>query len=220
MPSKIDLVDDEAAAERVDSVETEAVAYPASDGEAESGETDGHGDASISGDGPETSGPRTTRRLTSAFAFGVLPVLALMLALAAGYLKWQDGSLRDSQIARVESVQAAKDGTVALLSYQPDSVEKDLGAARERLTGQFRDAYSSLANDVVIPGAKQKNISAVASVRAAASVTADATRAIVLVFVNQTTIVGTNAPTDSASAVRVTLDNVGDRWLISAFDPV
>ena len=219
MPSRIDLVDDEAAAGPVASVDAEAVDYPASDDEAESEEIDGHEDAPIS-DGPETSRPRRAKRITSAFAFGVLPALTLMLALAAGYLKWQDGSLRDSQIARVESVQAAKDGTVALLSYRPDTVEKDLGAARERLTGQFRDAYTSLTNDVVIPGAKQKNISAVASVRAAASVTATANRAVVLVFVNQATIVGTSAPTDSASAVRVTLDEVGRRWLISAFDPV
>jgi Mce-associated membrane protein len=43
---------------------------------------------------------------------------------------------------------------------------------------------------------------------------------VVLVFVNQTVIVGQDAPTDTASAVRVTLDKVGDRWLISSFDPV
>ena len=41
-----------------------------------------------------------------------------------------------------------------------------------------------------------------------------------LVFVNQTVIVGQDAPTDTASSVRVTLDKVGDSWLISKFDPV
>ena len=40
-----------------------------------------------------------------------------------------------------------------------------------------------------------------------------------LVFVNQTVIVGNDAPTVTASSVRVTLDKVGDRWLISKFDP-
>ncbi len=44
--------------------------------------------------------------------------------------------------------------------------------------------------------------------------------AVVLVFVNQTVIVGQDAPTDTASSVRVTLEKVGDRWLISKFDPV
>ena len=153
-------------------------------------------------------------------AFGVLPAVALLLALGAGYLKWMDNSARDSARARDTSVQAAKDSTIALLSYKPDTVEQQLTAARDRLTGQFRDSYSSLTHDVVIPGAKQKQISAVATVPAAASVSAKPDHAVVLVFVNQTVIVGQDAPTDTASAVRVTLDKVGDRWLISSFDPV
>ena len=154
------------------------------------------------------------------FAFGVLPAVALLLALGAGYLKWMDNSVRDSEIARDESTQAAKDSTIALLSYKPDTVEQQLGAARDLLTGDFRDSYTSLTNDVVIPGAKQKQISAVATVPAVASVSANPSHAVVLVFVNQTVIVGQTAPTDTASSVRVTLDKVGNRWLISKFDPV
>jgi Mce-associated membrane protein len=42
---------------------------------------------------------------------------------------------------------------------------------------------------------------------------------VVLVFVNQTVVVGSSAPTDTASSVRVTLDRVDDKWLISAVDP-
>ena len=38
-------------------------------------------------------------------------------------------------------------------------------------------------------------------------------------FVNQTVTVGTGVPTDTASSVRITLDKVGDRWLISEFEP-
>jgi Mce-associated membrane protein len=153
-------------------------------------------------------------------AFGVLPGLALLLTLGAGYLKWRDSSVRDADLAQIESVQAAKDSTTALLSYRPDTVDKDLGAARNLLTGDFKNAYTSLTNDVVIPGAKQKQISAVASVRGAASLSADPRRAVVLVFVNQTVIMGTDAPTDTASSVKVTMDKQGDRWLISGFDPV
>ena len=33
-------------------------------------------------------------------------------------------------------------------------------------------------------------------------------------------IIGQDAPTSTASSVRVTLDKVGGRWLISQFDPV
>jgi len=154
------------------------------------------------------------------FAFGVLPVVALLLAAGAGYLKWVDSSVRDSKTARAESMQVAKDSTIALLSYKPDTVEQQLGAARDLLTGDFRDSYTSLTNDVVIPGAKQKQISAVATVPAVASVSANPQHAVVLVFVNQTVVVGQDAPTDTASSVRVTLDKIGNRWLISKFDPV
>ena len=155
-----------------------------------------------------------------ALVYGVLPGLALLLALGAGFLKWQDSSIRDDDLARIESVQFARDSTVAMLSYRPDTVDKDFGAARELLTGDFKNAYTSLTNDVVIPGAKQKQISAVASVPAVASVSADPNHAVALVFVNQTVIVGTDAPTDTASSVKVTMDKVGGCWLISGFDPI
>ena len=159
-------------------------------------------------------------RWSRAIAYGVLPGLALLLASAAGFLKWQDASVRDAQVAGAESVRAATDSTIALLSYKPDTVEKDLGAARGRLTGTFLNAYTSLTHDVVIPGAKQKQISAVATVPTAASVRATENHAVVLLFVNQSVIVGQDAPTSTASSVRVTLEKAGGRWLISQFDPV
>lgn len=153
-------------------------------------------------------------------AYGILPALALLLALGAGLLKFQSSSARDDDRARIESVRAATDSTIALLSYQPDTVAKDLGAARDRLTGNFRDAYTALTHDVVIPGSQQKHISAAAKVAAAASVSASPTRAVVLVFIDQTISIGTDSPTDTASTVKVTLDKIGSRWLISDFTPV
>jgi Mce-associated membrane protein len=143
---------------------------------------------------------KATKRIawSRVLAFGLLPAVALLIASAAAFLKWEDLSSREGDTARIESVQAARDSTIALLSYRPDTVEKDLGAARERLTGNFRDSYTSLTHDVVIPGAKQKQISAIATVPAASSVLASETHAVVMVFVNQTVIVGQDAPTDTA----------------------
>jgi len=168
----------------------------------------------------QSTGPARHVRWSRAIVFVALPALALLLASAAGFLKWQDGSARESGAARAESVRAATDSTIALLSYKPDTVEKDLDAARSRLTGSFLNAYTSLTHDVVIPGAKQKQISAIATVPAAASTSATENHAVVLLFVNQTVTIGQDAPTNTASSVRVTLDKVGGRWLISQFDPV
>nr|WP_246224591.1 hypothetical protein [Mycolicibacterium anyangense] len=170
----------------------------------------------------ESADPAPKKRFDAArlVAFVILPVLALLFGAAAGYLKWEDSSRRDADQAAVAAVAAAKDSTIALLSYKPDTVDKDLGAARDRLTGSFLDAYTQLVNNVVIPGAKEKKISAQASVPAAASVSAKPDHAVVLLFVDQTVVVGADAPTNTASSVRVTLDKVGERWLISGFDPI
>jgi Mce-associated membrane protein len=187
------------------------------DGTAAANEPD---DSKDPGDAEELVEPRRRIAWMRLLTYGLVPGLVLLVALAAAYLKWQDATSRDSGTARIESVQAAKDSTIALLSYRPDTVDKDLTAASGRLTGDFKDAYTKLANDVVIPGAKQKQISAVVTVPAVASVSATPTRATVLVFVNQTVIIGSDAPTDTASSVKVTLDKINGHWLISQFDPI
>ncbi|CAN5608152.1 hypothetical protein BH11ACT6_BH11ACT6_57860 [soil metagenome] len=201
-----DVTETESAATEPDETGTEIAATEAVGAESVPAE-------SVAENKPGTNWPRV-------LAFGILPVLALILGAAAGYLKWQDSSVRNADIVRIESVQVAKDATVRLLSYKPDTVDQDLGSARELLTGEFRDSYTQLINDVVIPGSKEKQISAVATVPAAASVSAEPNKAVVLVFVNQTVMVGTDAPTATTSSVQVTMERAGDGWLISEFDPV
>jgi Mce-associated membrane protein len=196
----------------------------ASDATAEPEVTEAPADSDASPDAAASHDARPAQRWrsrhTHIVAYGILPTTALLLAGAAGYLKWVDGRTRDADAAAAQSVQAASDSTVAMLSYRPDTVEANLAAARDRMTGAFRDSYSSLTHDVVIPGAKQRQISAVATVPAAASVSATSTHAVVLVFVDQSTILGSDPPTGSASSVKVTLEKVHGRWLISQFDPV
>lgn len=168
--------------------------------------------------GPTVAEGRARRQ--SVLVCGVLPLLVMALAMGAGLLKFWDSSARASQIARVESVEAAKESVVAMLSYQPETVEAELATAQSRLIGDFRDSYADLTRDVVIPGAKQRRISTIAHVPAAASVSATPGRAVVLVFVNQSAVVGSDAPTDTASTIRVTLEKVDGSWLISGFDPI
>lgn len=165
----------------------------------------------------EPVGRFSWRRL---LVYGVVPALALILALVAAYLKLQADSAALSQVAAGQSTQAASASTIAMLSYHPDTVEKDLTAAADRMTGTFRAEYTKLINDLVIPGAKQKKISAVATVPGAAPVSATENHAVVLVFVNDAITIGDGAPTDNASTVRVTLDKVHNQWLISHFDPI
>ena len=159
-------------------------------------------------------------RLAKVLAFGVLPVLVLVLVSAAGWLTYLGIATSTIDTARAEAVQTAKDSTAALLTYQPDTVEQQLTDARNLLTGEFKDSYTGMTTDMVIPGAKQQRISAVATVPRAAAVSVDPKRAVVLVFVNQTVSVGEEAPSQSLSSVRVTLEKLEGKWLISKFEPV
>ena len=152
--------------------------------------------------------------------YGVLPGLALLLAMAAGFVKWQASSAHTSEIARGESVAAAKESTIALLSYTPDTVEKVAAAAEDRLTGKFKDAYAKLTRDLVIPGAKQKQVSVSVGVPDGASVSATPVHAVALLFVNQSAVVGSEPPINTESSIRVTLEKRAGRWLISGFDPI
>lgn len=175
------------------------------------------GDTAVDADSPA---PLTSDKRLRTLAFGVLPALVVLLGAGAGLLRWQDVTYRAIDTARTDSLAAARSATEAVLSYKAGSVEQDLGAARDRLTGSFLDSFTDLINKVVVPAAREKKISAAAKVSAAASVSAAAKHAVALVFVNQTVVTGGGAPSGSASSVRVTLDKIDDRWLVSGFDPV
>lgn len=107
-----------------------------------------------------------------------------------------------------------------MLSYSPETVDTDLLPVRDRLTGDFRDSFTTLVNDVVIPGAREQQIFSTATVPAASSISAGSTHATVLVYVNQTTVIGGDPPTDTASSIKVALERIDGRWLISDFAPI
>ena len=150
--------------------------------------------------------------------YGLLPGLALLLAMAAGLLKWKDSSIRNIDLARSQSVSAARDSAVAVLSFRSDTVDRDVAAARERLTGGFLDTYTQRTQQELIPNARERHVVATASVPAAASESVTQNHGVVLLFVAQTVRIGDAPPVDTGSSVRVTLDKIGDRWLISDFD--
>lgn len=152
--------------------------------------------------------------------YGLLPGLTLILAMAAGLMKWQDTSSRDAEVARSESVRAARDSTIALLSFRSDTVEKDVEAARNRLTGRFRDTYTQVTREVLIPNAEARQVSATAHVAAAASESVRQNHAVVLVFADQTVTAVGSPPANTPSGVRVTLDKINGRWLVSGWDPI
>ena len=116
---------------------------------------------------------------------------------------------------------AAKSGTEALLTYSPETVDKDLADAKSRLTGDFLKQYSDRVDQTVIPAAKQAGVKTEASVTRAAVEQMQPDSAKVLVFVNQvTTSRQRPTPALSTSSVILTLVKHDGHWLISDFKPV
>lgn len=149
-------------------------------------------------------------------------LVAASVGLAAGLIYFQyrpdqatDAAAADSAIA------AATDGAVAVLSYSPDTLDRDFASAKSHLTGGFLAYYSQFTQEFVAPAAKQKSVKTTAAVLRAAVAELHPDSAVVLLFVNQSmTSKGQPQPTSTASSVLVKLTKSGGTWLISSFDPV
>ncbi len=86
-------------------------------------------------------------------------MLALLAAGGlAGWLyftQYRPDEQTDAAVAQ-SAVNAARDGTVALLSYKPDTLNQDFAAAKSHLTGDFLNYYDQFTKQVVTPAAQTK----------------------------------------------------------------
>ncbi|AGZ49875.1 hypothetical protein PJK45_11030 [Mycobacterium kansasii] len=153
-------------------------------------------------------------------------ILIVLILISGGITAWLYAKLYrpDQQVgpsvARA-AVSAASDGTVALLSYSSDTLDKDIAAARSHLGGDFLDYYNQFTQQFVVPGAKQKALKTTAKVMRAAVSELHPGSAVVLVFVDQSTTTKDNPePTIKPSSVLVSVTQVGGKWLITKFNPV
>lgn len=177
---------------------------------------------------PDDDGPAVEPRSGQTRLRRLLGPIGLVVALvaSAGLASWvylhqaRPDKLTDDAVA-AETVKAASDGAVALLSYAPESMDKDFTAAKSHLTGDFLNYYSKFTNDIVTPAVKQKSVKTSATIVQAAVSDLKPDSAVVLVFLNQTTTSKENPDGSfTASAVKVGLTKSDDAWLISSFDPV
>jgi Mce-associated membrane protein len=152
--------------------------------------------------------------------------LALLVVASVGLLGGLFYSLylpdRDTDGAAAKAaISAASDGTVAVLSYSPDTLDHDFSSAKSHLTGDFLTYYNQFTQQIVAPAAKQKSVKTSAVVLRAALSEFRPDSAVVLLFVNQSTQSKERPePTLTSSSVRVTLTKADGKWLISSFNPV
>ena len=157
----------------------------------------------------------------------LVPVVLVLLTLVSGGLatwlyfnQYRPDQQTDPGVARVV-VGAASDGTVALLSYSAESLDKDFATARSHLSGDFLSYYNDFSQQVVAPAAREKSVKTTAHVVGAALSELRPDSAVVVVFVDQmTTSKDTPSPAMSPSSVLVRMARVNGSWLIVKFDPV
>jgi Mce-associated membrane protein len=152
--------------------------------------------------------------------------LILLLLTSAGVATWlyferyQPNRQTDPSVARAV-VSAASEGTVALLSYSPESLDKDFATAKSHLSGDFLSYYNQFTEQIVAPAAKQKSLKTTAHVMGAAVSELHPDSAVVLVYVDQTTTSKDKPdPSMASSSVLVSMTRVNGTWLINKFDPV
>jgi Mce-associated membrane protein len=180
---------------------------------------DGDAAAGASGDtaAPVPSGRKGVPRVLA----GALVTVAVVLAAVVGGLAY--GKIQDNaaEAARTDAVTAAEEQAVAVLAYSHDKIDEQVAAAAEGLTGDFREEYLNLMNNVIAPGAKERSITVQAAVQASSIVSADADHAVAMLFVNTITTSSDNPEAvSSGSRVRVELENEDGRWLVNGLGPI
>ena len=165
--------------------------------------------------------PRVLRKVK------VVPaILVLLLLISGGAAAWmyfnrfQPNQHTDPSVARAV-VNAASDGTIAMLSYSPESLDKDFATAKSHLSGDFLSYYTQFTDQIVAPAAREKSLKTTAHVMGAGLSELHPDSAVVLVYVDQTTTSKDMPdPSMSASTVLVSMARVNARWLITKFDPI
>jgi Mce-associated membrane protein len=173
-----------------------------------------------------TSGLATIKRWVRRCAARWRLIVATVLVVAAMgtaaslfvILYRPDQRVSDAEARR--AIQVASDGTVAVLSYAPDHLNRDFATAKSYLTGDFLAYYTKFTEQIAAL-AMQKQVTETAKVVRAAVSELHPNSAVVLVFINQTaTSKEKPEPQTTGSSLRVRLTKAKASWLISNLDPL
>jgi Mce-associated membrane protein len=170
----------------------------------------------------EDTAPSRRRVLpgVSARAVTVLAALAVVLAIVAAVLGWQDVRARQTSAAADQALAAARTSAETLFSYDYRSIDSDLAAGRKVVTGQLAKDYAD-TSQVVKPQAVANRAIVDASVSAAGVVSAAPDKVVVLLYLNQATqnknVSGTRM---DYNRVRLTMVPVGGDWRIARAEPL
>lgn len=149
----------------------------------------------------------------------VLSLMVLVLGIAVFALRANLSYLNAVDAAREQAVAVAPKHAQDILSYDYRTISDDVARAKATTTGTFRTEYAKHAEEVLLPTAKEQQITVTAMVRGASVVEAEPDRVVTLLFVNQSRVrEGEEETKIDQNRVRMTLTRAGDRWLVSKLE--
>ncbi|MEV6772818.1 h domain protein [Nocardia sp. NPDC051030] len=148
----------------------------------------------------------------------VLLVASLIVGGWTGYSAWQE---READNARNDSVVVARRAIEGMFGYSYQSVDQQMPKVVDDMTSDFKADWMKVTNDVIAPGAKEKELVVTATIEATGVISASANHTEVMVFMNQKAVGKDPAKgTYDQSKLRVKLDKQSGRWLVSDVDPI
>ncbi|MGB8390847.1 MAG: twin-arginine translocation pathway signal [Mycobacterium sp.] len=153
-------------------------------------------------------------------------LLTLVLVAATGYAVGYfyfvyRPDLQTDNTAAHQVIKAASDGTVALLSYSPETLDRDFSNAKSRLTEDYLAYYQRFADQIVGPSAQRGQVTTTATVVKAAVSEMRPNSAVVLVFLKQKTASKEKPqPVVTSSSLRVEMTKVNGSWLIDKLEAI
>lgn len=164
---------------------------------------------------------RWTRRCLARWRPIILSALLIAAAgFGAGYFDFvYRPDLETNNATARQVIRAATDGAVALLSYSPETLDRDFTNAKSRVTESYLPYYQQFAEKIVGPAALSGQLTTTAFVVKASVTEIQPKYAVVLAFIKQKTASKDRPePVVTSSSLQITLTKVKGSWLIEKFD--
>ena len=150
----------------------------------------------------------------------LLAVVVAVATVLAGLCWFGAHRHAETVQARVDATAAANRSVVKLMSYNFHSIDRQLDETKGLTTGQFTDDYTNLVQNVLRPGAMDKQAEVQAAVLKSSVVSSSSSEVTLFVFIVQQSETLANPGGDQTeSTVRVTMDNQNGAWLVSDLKP-
>ncbi|MVQ50582.1 DnaJ domain-containing protein [Nocardioides sp. MAH-18] len=167
----------------------------------------------------EPSSADGQRRAVPGWVLAGLAVAVLLVAGAAGVVYATVPSDRAVADATSQARSAAERAVVPILSYDSAHLDDSKAAAEAYLTGSYRKEYDKLFDGVIATNAPSTGTTVQAELVRSGVARADADRVQVFLLVDQTrTNKAEKRPVVFQNWVTVTMERVGDDWLVSGMD--